>query len=444
MGIFLNIFNLYLYMFHVCQLSNTLEKYNPISNILDTTWIEIYNTSDIHKNIINNAKIQQLPYIIICNNQLILNNDKFEDNFIRLLCVLESSNDWDIFLSSPIVDTSITKNDITIVNPYPLILKFNSTFNIEHNLINGFVIYNSSSYDKILNNSVDDIKYITCIDYLAIGDSKQLQSCLYLKNLCKIDYIDVDLYGGLGNQMFQLATAFAIAQKYHLPMTFTKINLIPCPVRNVNEYWDSFLSFFTLSISNVNTHKMIITEEKAYTYQIINKLTNIPITLNGYWQNIQYFNHCRTDIKNLFRPSQDNLTYLYKKYDWLNNPNIIKVMLHIRRGDYNSSIHIPMTYYHKCLQQISNTISYKTIAFSDDINYVKHNLPHLDHYIINESDYMELIMMTHANYMIIANSTFSWWGAYLNKNDDATIFIPKQWTGSGADNFTLPNWIQLE
>lgn len=116
--------------------------------------------------------------------------------------------------------------------------------------------------------------------------------------------------------------------------------------------------------------------------------------------------------------------------------------MHIRRGDYldvhlpklgNKGLQLPLTYYKQHIQKL---ITDKTLVFftSDDIDYVKEKFDNNEHhYYSEENEIIDLIALTHADQMIMSNSSFSWWAAFLNKKKDKKIIAPKFYLGFKVD-----------
>ena len=127
-------------------------------------------------------------------------------------------------------------------------------------------------------------------------------------------------------------------------------------------------------------------------------------------------------------------------------------MIHVRRGDYVKLKHfhhnVPVAYYKKCYDELYLTdenIQY--VVFSDDIPYCRKEfnsfLPKDTIYIANEKDYIELHMMKYFDIYVIANSTFSWWGAYNSySNGDEIVYMPYKWLANGETpkGMVLDKW----
>jgi hypothetical protein len=164
------------------------------------------------------------------------------------------------------------------------------------------------------------------------------------------------------------------------------------------------------------------------------------VYLVGFFQSEKWFENAKEEVRAAF-PLKD-----YPEYRGY-------ASCHIRRGDYvtNASSFPPVTkeYVLKAFYHIPFT---KVLFFSDDINWVKETFGYLSNVEFNEdqNEYEALSKMASCGHHIIANSTFSWWGAWLGKNPDRIVISPssKKWfgpgfTGSEPVDLIPPNWIQI-
>lgn len=187
-------------------------------------------------------------------------------------------------------------------------------------------------------------------------------------------------------------------------------------------------------------------------------LSTKSLILSGYWQSEKYFKsiECLVREKFVFRNIDNKTKALASEISSLNS-----VSLHIRRGDYlGHSLYSGVCteeYYRnsvECLKlQIDSKQDLKFFVFSDEKDFAtqfvnKLNVPAA---IIERNtgidSYKDMYLMSHCKHNIIANSSFSWWGAWLNKNPDKIIIAPKKWFGSSSDDKykdILPeNWIKI-
>ena len=176
-------------------------------------------------------------------------------------------------------------------------------------------------------------------------------------------------------------------------------------------------------------------------------LNRVDTQLTGYFQSPKYFNHIKESIVKLFSPPEETNSYIAAKYGNLDN----FVSLHIRRGDYTklSEHHhnLDIKYY---LNAIDYFQGHNFMIFSDDIEWCKEhfNFSPDSIFVEGEEDFVDLHIMSKCKHNVIANSTFSWWAAYLNTNPDKTVIYPDKWFGPKNSQFStrdlFPNdWVCL-
>ncbi len=179
------------------------------------------------------------------------------------------------------------------------------------------------------------------------------------------------------------------------------------------------------------------------------------IYLDGYWQSENYFREIRNIIIKDFliktKPDKRNKLMLEK----IENSN--SVCIHIRRGDYisnkkTSEVHgaCSLKYYYNAVKIILKKVKNPTFfIFSDDSQWTKENLKlkYLTIYVnINspKKGYEDLRLMSNCKYFIIANSSFSWWGAWLSNNPNKIVCAPKRWFRSADEGDIVPkSWIRV-
>lgn len=132
------------------------------------------------------------------------------------------------------------------------------------------------------------------------------------------------------------------------------------------------------------------------------------------------------------------------------------VSVHVRRGDYmtpmfrNHSGTIPFGYYYECIKKLKNLYPQMTLfIFSDDLDFVRNNFKFdvpVEFVEGCETDEEELFLMSLCKHNIITNSTFSWWGAWLNQNSDKKVFAPAPWhkDGWGGNDVVPDDWTQIQ
>lgn len=243
------------------------------------------------------------------------------------------------------------------------------------------------------------------------------------------------LMGGLGNQMFQIAHTISQGLRNDVNVKFRKYTFAPTQGNQPTKYLNNIfrnINFEDFIDENITTYQAI-----KWDYYEINPSKNKSISFYGYYQSHKNFYGNNEYIKNLFKISDNSKEKLLLKYPQLYKKNNISI--HIRRGDYLkiSSIlpTIDISYFEKCL---SNFESYDNIfILSDDKSWVKKNI-NFDKMIIVDDleDYEELWLISLCRINIMSNSSFSWWGSFLNQNENSQVYYPSVWFGpKGEKNY---------
>lgn len=288
-----------------------------------------------------------------------------------------------------------------------------------------------------------------------------------------------NIIGGLGNQMFQYATGRAISLHYGVPLKldtadfdnyqlhqgFELQRVFDCKAEIADKTdirrilgWQTLPGMRRiLTPSNMAAfrHKGFIIEPHFHYWSNIKSIPRDSY-LTGYWQSEKYFlavaDQIREDFSFRLAPKDKNVE-LAEQIVQVN-----AVSLHVRRGDYVNNPKTTAThglcsldYYHASIRHIAEQIQQPHFfVFSDDIAWVKNNLnidfPHqyIDHNQGAES-YNDMRLMSLCKHHIIANSSFSWWGAWLNPQVNKIVVAPKRWFASQIDvQDLLPqDWIKL-
>lgn len=260
-----------------------------------------------------------------------------------------------------------------------------------------------------------------------------------------MDIISTSLMGGLGNMMFQISTAFNISQR-------DKKNLI-CDTRNMqvphkpySEYTNNIFRkiIFSDFIPNQKLYR-----EPHFEYSEIPKIDG-NVKLIGYFQTEKYFLEYRKEILELFEIDNESKFFLNEKYNEILNKDLCSI--HVRRGDYlKLQTHHPVQsidYYKNAVKLIGEDKHF--LVFSDDIDWCKQNLDFISDktFVSNNLDYQDLYLMSICKNNIIANSSFSWWGAWMNRDENKKVIIPNKWFGDAyssmnTNDIYCQNWIKL-
>lgn len=262
--------------------------------------------------------------------------------------------------------------------------------------------------------------------------------------------IIVKLNGGLGNQLFQYYTGLNLAIKYNRILKFDNSKLNNDLLRNYKLNLLSETQIINNSFSRLcnQIFSTKITERADFSFQKINITNNKNIILEGYWQNEMYFKSIQSIIFEQFKLVEK---YHFTKPDLLISNNVQKIAVHVRRGDYllkkNKTFHgvLPISYYLEALDYLRSKL-YKPqfVFFSDDIPWCK------KHFDFNDSSFSEsddewedLVKMKNCDHFIIANSSYSWWAAWLNDSEDKIIIAPKNWLLDTSETPVPKDWITL-
>ncbi|MFC1843883.1 alpha-1,2-fucosyltransferase [Thermodesulfobacteriota bacterium] len=279
------------------------------------------------------------------------------------------------------------------------------------------------------------------------------------------------LEGGLGNQLFQYAIGRHLSIKNNTGLILDTSNYL---IDKNNRHYELYRYNIKAKTANIITCMFVrfgkyiipkITQNIRLPIQYIKEQNNYfnteilseesNIILDGYWQSEEYFKNIRDiildDLTLLSGPDKENKKMLKR----INNSN--SVCLHVRRDDLVSNptlqqFHGNLTpeYYKKAIGTICDqTIDPDFFIFSDEPEWCKRNIitnrPHT--YVdINGPDKApeDLLLMSACKHFIIANSSFSWWGAWLSGYKEKIIIAPKRWYKNCDEGDTVPNrWLRI-
>jgi hypothetical protein len=261
-----------------------------------------------------------------------------------------------------------------------------------------------------------------------------------------MNYITTNHRGGLGNAMFKIAAAVSLAKDNNVEYLFSKDFIRPGIDPDYNTYSNNVLR--NLHFLDKLSGHFSTWVEPSFNYTPIVYEKNTNLLLDGYYQSAKYFQNNSDYIVDLFKPTEDITEAIIVQV-----PDISSyVSIHVRRGDYlthpNHHPQQPVEYFKQATQIIGMDKTY--LIFSDDILGCEELFTFLPnkYYVQSQADWMDLYMMTLCESNIICNSTFSWWGAYLNSNPFKKVIAPLQWLGPAyADLDTSDvcptDWIKL-
>ena len=288
----------------------------------------------------------------------------------------------------------------------------------------------------------------------------------------------VSIFGGLGNQMFQYAFLIALRESFHEDI---KIDT------SAFKYKEMHNGFELNRLFDIDAKEVTIDEKKRLTTCLpsyyLNRIywkyfprrktemqedkfcsfnkdiltNNSDLYYYGIWQNHMYFDKFENVVKKIFTfklPLDEKNQEIKEK---LSNENFVS--LHIRRGDYlkhsNYKNLCGKKYYKKAIEYLRSKYhqELKFAIFSNDMEWCGQNIIPLienNEYICvdwnkKENSYIDMELMSCCRVNIIANSSFSWWAAYLNNNKDKEVIAPDVWTNANVKfNRQLPYWTLID
>ncbi|HET9503946.1 MAG TPA: alpha-1,2-fucosyltransferase [Hymenobacter sp.] len=293
----------------------------------------------------------------------------------------------------------------------------------------------------------------------------------------------VNLIGGLGNQMFQYAFGQSLAQECKIKVFFDTTELLNRAPKENFTYRDFELSIFEgeVPLASSDLLRLFTFQPKSLSeriyYRLLRKLKQVryypeaqnfvyepavwrtsPNTyFEGYWQSELYFQKHEQLIRQCFKfktPLAGKNLQLAQQMEGEN-----AIAIHVRRGDYANNQHIngvhgtcSPEYYQAAISiiasQVSNPVLYifsdepewvaQNMQFGYPVTYVSHNT--------GKSSFEDMRLMSLCKHNIIANSSFSWWGAWLNTNKNKIVVAPKQWFATMPEysiNLIPLSWIQI-
>jgi hypothetical protein len=236
-------------------------------------------------------------------------------------------------------------------------------------------------------------------------------------------------YGRLGNQMFQYSFLYNAGKKTGFDIGFD--------FKNNPEIAKTF------KLEANNSDKII---QKNYAIEKNDfgffDSTTVPDGTDfiGYFQNSKYILEYQDDLKKIFTFDDKLMEKCYNFMKDLRN-KIEKplVSIHVRRGDYlllQDSFVVPdLNYFNECIDQLGRNNNHYVI-FTDDKKWCFEQFKHIPNIIMNNDTVTDLCLMSLCDHNIISNSSFSWWGSWLNENLDKKIFAPRKWfTEKGPKNW---------
>ena len=247
--------------------------------------------------------------------------------------------------------------------------------------------------------------------------------------------VGIRILGLLGNHLFQIAFLYNLKKKFGYK-TFIEYGNGRMNKPRVEKYFDiAGYNFWTNKLlqfwyTKIVKLKYIDLNSELSPEENIAHITENCI-YNGFVQSEQYFSDLNESIKDIFKIKKKYINEFQLKYGKYFNLDKKSIVVHLRRGDYNETGWVlPLSYYQSAFECINDISKYNIIFVSDDIEFVKEKFTQFSAAVfICDSEIIDFQIIKNADIAIIANSSFSWWAAYLNEKTDKVIYAPKNWLG---------------
>ena len=292
--------------------------------------------------------------------------------------------------------------------------------------------------------------------------------------------VTIRIKGGLGNQLFQYAAGYSLARRLNQDMVldtsfFSKQKLrgyklgelnikysfisnekrVPLTIRIVRDkYGNKAIRMLKKRIISAGKNRIILVEIGP---GIMNEFFTVKcknVFVDGYFQSEKHFVDCRRELLTQFKPKYAQDKDFYDELAQIRNTN--SVAIHVRRGDFikeqfnNNPRRYLLSekyYYNALTYSDKRQVNPQYYWFSDDIEWVKKNFGvrsdfHFVSLRTEHPDIDEMMLMKNCNHIITANSTFSWWAAWLNEHDDPMILCPSK--PYGIPEMIPNNWKKIQ
>lgn len=280
------------------------------------------------------------------------------------------------------------------------------------------------------------------------------------------------LMGGLGNQMFQYAMAKKLSSKgkIYVDLAYLKCHDKSNITFTARKYELTIFENIQVRIVSALLTKFILSQRKflcllrgilpsaIFSFEYITDESiirhsqhNANHYLDGYFQNCSHFENIRPELLKDFEfpPLGDTSKFYQKKIETAKN----SVALHVRRGDYlkpkvkdHHGI-LPVEYYKNAVRYVESKLKYtQYFIFSDDPAWCSNNLDFIKNKNIVSGKHLpwiDMYLMSICKHNIIANSSFSWWGAWLNQHPAKIVVAPKNWLTHSDTKIIPQEWIRL-
>ena len=272
--------------------------------------------------------------------------------------------------------------------------------------------------------------------------------------------IITEINGGLGNQLFQYAAGLSLSLRHQtqlktavqfknsdtsrsLGLSHFNLNLIEATQEDVNQLYSGSAVDRAIQAVLPAQFKHVY-KEKHFAYQSGFEKLGSNVYLKGYWQSERYFSTIANQVKDLFTLQPHFYSNIIPLIEEINQTE--SVSIHVRKGDYLQHPYsdyyasLESTYYNNALAALQENLpQLKLYVFTDDPKWVKENLALPIPYTLisgvqTRSMYEDFQAMLSSKYHIIANSSFSWWTAWLSAREGKKVVAPIEWFKNGPSD----------
>jgi hypothetical protein len=273
--------------------------------------------------------------------------------------------------------------------------------------------------------------------------------------------------GGLGNQLFQIFATISYAIKSKNEYQFLNVKTLGGNGSTLRyTFWNTFLKNLQSVLIMSFPVELALVKQESFEYKElpISLLKNRNVCIHGYFQSEKFFEPHFSFIYNLLDINERKKEVFEKLDISLKKEVQNSISMHFRLGDYKKVSHyhpiLNANYYIKSLKYILEKENFKKVFYfceEEDIPIVeqtiqqcKINYPHLEFIRVPNilEDWEQMLLMSECKHHIIANSSFSWWGAYFNSNPDKIVCYPSLWFGESVrnnmDSMFPTEWVKID
>jgi len=241
---------------------------------------------------------------------------------------------------------------------------------------------------------------------------------------------------GLGNTLFQIAAIYGLAKDTGKKLDFIYLDVLNKKLINLTGHDYIKTIFRNVPMSLTTNYSLSFNSPYVYSgnfvedhYYAIKSAGDHNTCINGHFESYRFFENYKNEIVKMFEPDNASIEYIRLKYPYLFDSNVRCASIHIRK--FHSIFVDDVSYYKRAISMLP--LGVKFIILSNDVESVKKDFKGDFEFIDGNPDFIDMWIISMCKYNILSHSTMSWWGAYLNKNDDKIVICPetikKQYTG---------------